>query len=200
MAPLGYSLRTAVRQRLAISIRCEYDRCMLRINRTAMILLLLAGCNRIVSPVGSDTTATTAAVVTIDVATSTVSATGAWKTYRSVQAGYSAEYPADWTVSEQVGTDGLIVTSFSAIDGGAGIMVLVQNGEFGGADNSDIPNTRCEQVIVGGISGMLCFDTINFATSTTVEANGQTFTISSLGKRIDESIYSRFLLGFQIIK
>lgn len=78
-------------------------------------------------------------------------------------------------------------------------MVLVQNGEFGGG-SSDIPNTRCEEVKVGGLSGMRCFDTINLATSTTVVVNGQTFTIATLGKRADESLYSRFLSGFQIIK
>jgi hypothetical protein len=79
-------------------------------------------------------------------------------------------------------------------------MVLVQSGEVAGAGNSDIPSTRCEQVTVGGLTGTRCFDTINFATSTTVAANGQTFTIAVLGKRIDENVYNQFLLGFQIIK
>ena len=145
------------------------------------------------------TTATSAAEVTATFATPTIIETGALKTYHSNQAGYSAEYPADWTVSEQAGEDGSSVTTFSPADGSAGIMVMVQNGEFGGG-SSDIPNTRCEQVKVGGLSGTRCFDTINLATSTTVVANGQTFTIATLGKRMDESLYSRFLSGFQIIK
>jgi len=146
-----------------------------------------------------DATATTPAEVTVAVATPTVIETGTWKTYQNTQAGYSAEYPADWTVSEQVGADGSIVTSFSPVNSGPGIMVLVQSGEFAGTGNSDIPNSRCEEVRVGGLTGMRCFDTINFATSTTVVANGKTFMIATLGKRVDESIYSRFLFGFQII-
>jgi hypothetical protein len=170
------------------------------------VMLFLSACNsarqvipETIIPEISNT-ATTAAEVTADVATPTITEIGGWNTYQNTQAGYSAEYPADWMVSEQVGTDGSVVTIFSPIVDGAGIMVLVQSGEFGGLGSSDIPNTRCEEVSVGGVTGLRCFDTINFATSTTVVANGQTFTIASLGKRIDESIYSRFLSGFQIIR
>ena len=64
-------------------------------------------------------------------------------------------------------------------------MVIVQSGKFGRAGSSDIPNTRC-------------FDTINLAASTTVVANGKTFTITPLGKHLEESLYGRFLSGFQI--
>ena len=166
--------------------------------------ILLPACNSAKQAVPEtivpaiDITATPTAGVAAAVATSTVSETGAWKTYHNTQAGYSAEYPADWTVEEQAAADGSSVTTFSPADGSAGIMVMVQNGEFGGG-SSDIPNSRCEEVRVGGLTGMRCFDTINFATSTTVVANGKTFMIATLGKRVDESIYSRFLSGFQII-
>lgn len=144
-----------------------------------------------ISPITPDATTIT---------TPTVLESGAWKTYHSEQAHYSAEYPADWTASEQAGEDGSVTTTFSAADGGAGIMVLVQSGEFGGAGSSDLPNTRCGEVKVGGLTGMRCFDTINLAASTTVVANGKTFTIATLGKRMDENIFSRFLSGFTFIK
>jgi hypothetical protein len=123
-----------------------------------------------------------------------------FKTYHNPQAGYSAEYPADWTVSEQVGADGSTVTTFSPADGSSGIIVMVQSGEFGGAGSSDIPNTRCGEVQVGERTGMRCFDTINLVASTTVVAKGKTFTITTLGKRLDERIYDRFVSSFRIVK
>jgi hypothetical protein len=92
-----------------------------------------------------------------------------------------------------------MVTVFSPVDGSPGIMVLVQSGESGGMGSSDIPNTRCEEVRFGEWTGVRCFDTINVIVSTTLVANAKTFTIVSLGKRLDESIYSQFLSGFQII-
>jgi hypothetical protein len=163
---------------------------------------LLSGCNSTIPDTivpGMDIIATTDAEVTVAVSTPIIES-GAFKTYQNPQAGYRAEYPADWMVSEQVSEDGTMVTTFSPPDGSAGIMVMVQSGEFGGAGNSDIPNTRCEEVNVGELTGMRCFDTINAARSTTVIANGKTFTIAALGKRLEESIQSRFLSSFQIIK
>jgi hypothetical protein len=125
---------------------------------------------------------------------------GAFKTYHNPQAGFVTEYPADWTVAEQVGTDGSSMTTFSSADGSMGIMVLVQSGEVGGVGNSDLPNTRCEGVQVGELTGMRCLDTVNLVTSTTIVANGKTYTIASLGKHIEENVYNQFLLGFQIIQ
>ena len=152
----------------------------------------------IVPPITSTaTTTTTTTGVTITSATPNVVETGAWKTYHNVQAGYSAEYPADWAVSEQVGTDGSIVTTFSSVDGGAGIMVLVQSGEFGGAGSLDLPNTRCEEVTIGGLTGTRCFDTLSSSTSTAVVSQGKTYMITSTSKRLDPMIYDRFLDSFQ---
>jgi len=152
-----------------------------------------------VSLITPGATTTTANGVITTIATPTVIETGVWKTYQNTQAGYSAEYQADWTVSEQVGTDGSIVTSFSAIDGGAGIMVLVQDGELAGAGSSDIPNTRCEQVMVGGQTGIRCFDTLSFSTSTTLVGQGKTYIIMSTSKRLDPTIYDRFLASFKFV-
>jgi hypothetical protein len=117
--------------------------------------------------------------------------------YHSEQAGYSTEYPSDWMVSEQLGEDGSIVTNFSSSDGSAGIMVLVQSGEFGGAGSSDLPNTRCEEVTLGGQTGTRCIDTLSFGISTAIVNRGKTYIISSTSKRLDPTIYDRFLASFQ---
>jgi hypothetical protein len=45
-------------------------------------------------------------------APTTSAATETWQTYRSVHAGYTVEYPAVWSVNEQVGTDGSVTTMF----------------------------------------------------------------------------------------
>lgn len=78
-------------------------------------------------------------------------------------------------------------------------MVLVQGGEVGGAGSLDIPNTRCEAVKIGDLTGMRCLDTLNLVTSTTVTAHGQTITIASVAKHIDEAVYNHFLATFRLI-
>ena len=76
-------------------------------------------------------------------------------------------------------------------------MVLVQSGEFGGAGSLDLPNTRCEEVTIGGVTGTRCFDTLSSSTSTAVVSQGKTYMITSTSKRLDPMIYDRFLDSFQ---
>lgn len=176
---------------------------LLRIPRIVSLLaaLVVPTCNSAMPETivpGIVSTATTGAEVTIASGTSTIES-GTWKKYENSQAGYSVEYPADWTVSEQVAADGSILTNFSPIDGSSGVLVIVQSGDLGGGA-SELPNTRCEEVQVGELTGMRCFDTINQVASTTIMANGKTYTIVPLGKHLDENLYSRFLSGFQIIQ
>jgi hypothetical protein len=166
---------------------------------TAMVLSGFSGAAPETNVPMSDLTATTAAGSTLAFPTATIQA-GGWEIYQNPQAGYRAEYPADWTVSEQVGQEGTIVTTFSPPDSSAGVIVMVQSGEFGAAGSSDIPNTRCEEIQVGGLTGTRCFDTINMAASTTFVANAKTYTIAALGKRLDESLYDRFVSSFQVVK
>jgi hypothetical protein len=165
-----------------------------------LVAVILPGCNSVMPGTtvpALGITATTAAGPTLAFPTATIQTSG-WEIYQNPQAGYSAEYPADWTVSEQVGEESTIVTTFSPPDGSAGIMVMVQSGEFGATGNSDIPNTRCEEIQIGELTGTRCFDAINAAISTTVIANGKTFTIAALGKRLDESLYDRFSSSLRI--
>lgn len=122
----------------------------------------------------------------------------AWRTYRNEKAGYAVKYPSDWKVEEQTGTDDALMTTFRPTAGGAGITVSVQSGEMD-QGVSDIPNTRCQQVKVGELSGTRCFDTLSFSTSTTLVGGGKTYTIAVFGKRLDRNIYQRFLESFRPI-
>jgi hypothetical protein len=169
----------------------------LRILRIVNLLaaIFLPGCTGI-SPAILDTVVPPTEVTTTVAAETPIGE--AFKTYHNPRAGYSVEYTAEWTVSEQVGTGGLIVTTFSPMEG-PGIVILVQPGDLGGGA-ADLPNTRCEEVPVGELTGMRCFDTINRVASTTLVANGKTFTIAPLGKYVDESLYSRIVSGFRVIQ
>jgi hypothetical protein len=161
-----------------------------------LVAIFLTACNSIMPETNIPITNVTV-TIQAEGTVSTATETGGWKTYHSEQSGFRAEYPTDWIVSEQTSSDGSNVTTFSSIDGGAGIMVLVQSGEFGGTGSLDLPNTRCEEVTVGGITGTRCFDTLSFSTSTSVVSQGKTYIITSISKRLDAMIYNSFLASFQ---
>ena len=141
-----------------------------------------------VSSVTSDTTATTAAGVTTD----------EWKTYDNTQAGYSAKYPADWAVNESLGVNGELITAFMAPNDGQGIVVSVLNRDAAVEEIPDMPNTRCEQVTISGLSGRRCFDTLTFNFSTTLIDQGKVYTIAGFGKHLDENIYQLFSERFTV--
>jgi hypothetical protein len=117
------------------------------------------------------------------------------QTYRSQPAGYSVAYPADWAPSEQATVDGAFVTTFTPTRGGAVITIIARPGEQA-PEPSDIPNTRCQHVTVGGLAGARCFDTIAFGTSTTLVGAGKTYIIATSGKRADQNVYQQILDSF----
>jgi hypothetical protein len=121
-------------------------------------------------------------------------ASGAWQMYRNDRAGYSTEYPPGWTVREQANADGSFATTFQPAGDGAGITVMVMPGVI--VPENDLPNTRCEQVTVGGLPGTRCFDTIALSTSVTLAGQGKTFIIAADGKHLDTQIFERFLDHF----
>jgi hypothetical protein len=129
----------------------------------------------------------------------TVIVTGGWKTYINAQAKYSIQYPEDWTVSESVGINGELITSFIAPNDGQGIVVSVLNSEAAVEEIPDMPNTRCEEITISGSSGRRCFDTLNFSLSTTLVNQGKQYAITSSGKRPDQEIYQHFLESFALI-
>jgi hypothetical protein len=121
----------------------------------------------------------------------------AWQTYHSQSAGYRVEYPAGWVASEQANAGGSFATTFAPSGGGASITVLVMPGASIPAD--DLPNTRCEQVTIGGLAGTRCFDTIARSTSVVLSGQGGTFTIAADGKHLDSQIFERFLSTFALV-
>jgi hypothetical protein len=123
----------------------------------------------------------------------TAGPTAVWQTYRSEPAGYRVEYPAGWTVSEQTLPGGTFLTTFTPADG-SGIAVSVQPGEILPAN--DLPNTRCEQVTIGGLAGTRCLDTLGQSTAITLVGQGKTFTIIAEGKRVEAQILQRLLNTF----
>ena len=142
---------------------------------------------------GPPVTGATAAVVA-----STAIVTGAWKTYDNSQAGYSAKYPADWAVNENVGTNGELITMFMASKDGQGIVVSVLNSDAAVEEIPDMPNTRCQQVTISGLSGRRCFDTLTFNFSTTFISQGKQYAIASSGKHPDQDMYQHFLESFAV--
>ncbi len=135
------------------------------------------------------TTIAAATVPAIPSPTLADGANGAWQTY---------PYPAGWTASERAGEHGDLTTSFGPSGGGAGIGVIVQPGRQN-VGNTDLPNTRCAQVVVGGVTGRRCFDTLSSGVSTTLVAQDRTYTIVAAGRRLDQQIYQRFLDSFALL-
>jgi len=117
-----------------------------------------------------------------------------WQRYHSDQASYSIEYPSDWTANERQDTNGSITTVFAPTDGGAGITVMLRVGAPP-VESNDIPNTRCQPVTIGGLSGTTCFDTIALAVSTTLTGQGKSFHISA-GKGVPRDTYQHLLNSF----
>jgi len=129
------------------------------------------------------------------------SAADAWKTYQNDRAGYTVEYPADWGINERIESDGADVTTFtppSSTNDGTGLTVIVRNGTSTAGEIPDMPNTRCQQVTVGKLSGTRCFDTIAFSTTTTFVGQGKGYILAGFGKRLDQNIYQHFLDSFAI--
>jgi len=127
--------------------------------------------------------------------TTTQAPVASQQTYRNKQAGFSVDYPSDWTASEQATADGAFVTTFTPPDDRAAITVIVRRGEQA-PEPSDIPNTRCQPVSAAGLAGVRCFDTISLGTSTTLVGGGKTFTIATSSKRADQSVYQQILDSF----
>lgn len=138
--------------------------------------------------------APTPAITQTATAPTTAAETGEWAKYQHAQAGYSVEYPADWTVTESAGQ----ITMFVAPNGEQGITVNVQNSEAVAESTPDLPNTRCEPVTVSGLAGQRCFDTLTFTISTTFTGPARQYAIVTFGKQPDEAVYQHFLDSFVV--
>lgn len=146
--------------------------------------------------IGTDATATMSAEMTIATPASNSVKTDMWAIYESTQAGYSVKYPSDWTVNESVGKNGELITMFTAPNDEQSIAISVQNSDTLVEEIPDMPNTRCQQVVVGDLSGTRCFDTIAFSITTTFVHQGRVYILAGSSKRLDQNIYQRFLSSF----
>ena len=129
---------------------------------------------------------------------STIEDTDDWTKYQNIEAGYSIEYPADWTLKESTGASGELITTFAAPNDLQGIIVGVLPGELVPDPNLDMPNIRCQQVSISGLSGQRCFDTVAFSISTTLVSQEKQYSIATFGKHPNETIYERFLESFTV--
>jgi hypothetical protein len=183
----------------------------IRFGWLVVVALLIAACapaatppNFKVSVTGAvpslDTQATKPGSAPTPATTSASSVADAWKTYHSDRLGYTVDYPATWKIGEHVDPDGADVTTFSPSPDtdGTGVTAIIRNGEPADQEIPDMPNTRCQQVTVGELSGTRCFDTIAFSTTTTFVSQGRVYILASSGKRLDQNIYQRFLSSFTI--
>ncbi len=147
-------------------------------------------------PLGDTTASAPTEVVTMKpVDSPTHTPDGSWQAYHSPRGGYTVEYPAGWRVDEAMNGDGSLVTVFAPPTGGTGIGISVRQGAPQ-VESNDIPNTRCRQVTVAGLSGTRCFDTISSSTSATLYGRGKTFTISA-GKHGDQATFEHILNSFR---
>jgi hypothetical protein len=151
----------------------------------------------VVSSTTPDATTAAAAGMPTTTATPTVIETGAWQAYHNTHAGFDANYPSDWTVNESSGMNSELITRFMAPGNGQGIVVSILNGAPAEAI-PDMPNTRCHDVKVSGLSGRYCFDTIAFNFVTTLINQGKQYIIASSGKHPDQNVYQRFLESFSL--
>jgi hypothetical protein len=144
----------------------------------------------------SEANGTVTAITETTIRPTTVPETGTWAVYQNAQAAYSAQYPSDWSVTENVGQNGEYRTTFKAPNDEQSIIVTVLYSDAVREVTPDLPNTRCQQVTVSGRSGQRCLDTLNFSISTTIIADRRQYSIVALGKHPDETLYQRFLDSF----
>ena len=121
-----------------------------------------------------------------------------WETYRSERGGFSVDHPPTWTVEERADAQGALVATLTP-PSGAGISVTIQSATSAKEDDSDLMNTRCRTVLVGGRPARTCLDTISFSLSTTIVGQDKTYVIMSTRKRGDQRIYDRVVASFRIL-
>jgi hypothetical protein len=121
-----------------------------------------------------------------------------WAPFQSHRGHFSVDRPTTWTAEERVDAEGGLVTIFTP-PSGAAISVVVRSGTQANADNSDLINTHCRAVTVGGHSARTCLDTISSSLVTTVADQARTYIITGSRKRGDQRIYDRLVSSFRIL-
>jgi hypothetical protein len=120
----------------------------------------------------------------------------AWQTYHSPQGNFAIAYPATWTVTEQAGPPDTVTTTFTASGGGARIAVMVRPGDPAQQKPLDLANVRCQPAPGNRGTATRCLGTMARTTSTTFVSQGRSYTISTEGNAMDETIYQHVLDSF----
>jgi hypothetical protein len=77
-----------------------------------------------------------------------------------------------------------------------GIVIVVRPTDPAQPEPLDLPNTRCEPVKGNRGIATRCLDTIARTTSTTFVIQGKTYTITTSGKGVDQTIYQHVVDSF----
>jgi hypothetical protein len=112
-----------------------------------------------------------------------------WQTYRNEEAGYSVEYPADWSVD----LDGQL-TRFTSPSGRVGISIGVS-----APDDTVLDTASCEPVIVAEIETQTCQDILTFSVWTTVVSRDKAYTVATSAKNYDPQPYAHAVKSFRVL-
>ncbi|GAC1327501.1 MAG: hypothetical protein NVSMB2_26910 [Chloroflexota bacterium] len=116
-----------------------------------------------------------------------------WSTYHSTSGGFSLAIPSDWSADESIAPDGVTTLTLTSGDAAQGISVHTASLPF--ADTVDLPNQMCWPLLVGGLSGVRCLDTLSRATIVTF--SGPTSHVQLVtAQRGDPSIFDQVLASF----
>jgi hypothetical protein len=123
-----------------------------------------------------------------------------WSTHNSEAGGYVVDYPSSWVVEEHVDDRGTVLTMFNDPDGRS-MMISAQPATAGGPQfESDLPNVRCQEVIVGGLQGQRCSDTLSRSTITTLLGAERTYTLMHSMLSPARADYDRVLDSFRLVQ
>lgn len=116
--------------------------------------------------------------------------TDGWQTFQSTARGFSARYPAGWSVAE-----GDATTSFAAPGSDAQIVVRTAPGMIEPGQPHDLPsNARCRTVAVGAAAGTRCGDTVTITRSPAADGSTTLVTINAT-PGVDAATFEAFLQG-----
>jgi hypothetical protein len=141
------------------------------------------------------------AIVGLSAGTSNAQETAeVWSTHSSEAGGYGVDYPSSWVVEEHVDDRGTLLTVFNDPDGHS-MMISAQPTTAGEPEFvSDLPNVRCQKIIVGGLQGQRCSDTLSRSTITTLVGPERTYTFMHPMLSPARADYDRVLDSFRLVQ
>jgi hypothetical protein len=166
-----------------------------------LLLLALgaAGCARSTEPGPGSASAVLAAPSTVAGTSSSLDPPADWPAFTSTEGRYRLRYPPGWGVKESTGSGGPVLSLLPPR--GTGITVLVTFNAPPAAGGTNLPNTRCQPVRVGGLEGSRCLDTISMVVSTALQSRERWYVLTTSLRRpaAPRGAYDRVLSSFRLI-